>query len=98
MPVHVEPMPNVSAAVARGVLVGISMGGSVSVGVLMGDGTVNVAVGLGRTGFPPQPASNNEIVSRLNNKKSGFLLFICALPGSMIFSKSFHKISRYVQK
>ena len=46
MPVQVEPTPNVGVAVARGVFVGISMGGSVAVGVLLGDGTVNVAVGF----------------------------------------------------
>ena len=46
IPVHVEPIPNGGVAVARGVFVGISMGGSVSVGVLLGDGAVNVAVGF----------------------------------------------------
>jgi hypothetical protein len=47
MPVHVEPMLNVGVAVAKGVFVGISMGGSVAAGVLLGDGTVNVVVGFG---------------------------------------------------
>jgi hypothetical protein len=87
MPVHVEPIPKVGVAVARGVFVGISMGGSVSSGVLLGDGAVNVAVGFDRTGFPTQPASNNKVVIRINGKRRVFLLFICALPDSMIFSE-----------
>jgi hypothetical protein len=80
-------MPNAGVAVARGVFVDISIDGDVSVGVLLGDGTVNVAVGFDWTGFPTQPADNNKVVIRTNGKRSVFLLFICALPGSMIFSE-----------